>query len=528
MTVDALIAEARAALDRGDLARAAQTAGAAARAAPDNAEARFLIAMTLAEAGRVSVAIGALADALSLAPEKAAYHAHMARLLTLARREREARAAADRATALSAREGNGDALTLDTIGCVYARLSDHEAALPLFERAVALEPEPVSYRFNLASSLGFFGRTAEAERHYEAILTRAPGFGRAHLGIAGLRRQTPETQHRPRLERALAATADPVEKLRIHYALAKECEDLGEYAQSFAHLSAANADHKRRQGFDLAADRANVDRLTERFSDPAYFRGESHVTDRPIFVVGMPRTGTTLVDSILSAHPEVDSAGELQAMPLTLKTLTKTPSRLVLDPDTISAAGMLSPDAVGRAYLERARQHAGAQGARFTDKLPLNFLYIGHIARALPHAAIVCLRRNPMDTVWSNYKNLFATGSSYYSWSYDLMDTAGYYALFDRTIAFWRTLFPGRVLELGYEALVADQEGETRRLLDHCGLPWNERCLRFHETAAAVATPSAQQVRSPINAGSVGKWRHYAEQLEPVRAWFASQGIATD
>ncbi len=525
MSVDTLLAQARRALAQGDLQRSAQTAGEAARADPANAEARFLIAMTLAEAGRIQIAIQALGEAIALDRHVVEFHAEMARLLTLARREREAREAADTARALS---DGSDALTLDTIGCVYARLGDHEAALPLFERAVALAPDSVGYRFNLASSLGFFGRTQEAEAHYEAILARDPGFGRAHLGIAGLHRQTADANHVARLEQALKDSHDPVEALRIHYAAAKEYEDLGEHEKSFAHLSTANAGHKQRRGFDLAADRANIEAIITSFSGPACFEGASALPDRPIFIVGMPRTGTTLVDSILSAHRDVRSAGELQAMPLAIKRATGTQSRLILDTETIAASARLSPAAIGRDYLARARQHAGAESGIFTDKLPLNFLYIGYIARALPHAAIICLRRNPMDTVWSNYKNLFATTSTFYGWSYDLMDTAGYYALFDRIMAFWRERFPGRVLELGYEALIADQEGETRRLLDHCGLPWDADCLRFHETDAAVATPSAQQVRNPLHAGSVGKWRAYARHLQPVRDWFAAQGIATD
>lgn len=525
MTLAALLAEARQALGRRDLQRSAQAAGQAVKIAPDNAEAHFLLGMTLAEAGRVSLALDPIARAVALAPREVDYHAQQARLLTLARREADARAAADAAAALC--EGAG-ALTLDTIGCVYARLGDHEAALPLFRRAVAATPASVEFRFNLASSLGFFGLTDEAAQHYEAIIALDPQFGRAHLGLAGLRKQTVDANHLDRLEATLATTADPVEALRIHYAAAKEYEDLGAHERSFAHLATANADHKQRRGFDVASDEANAEAIRAAFAQPGYFAGGSDVADRPIFVVGMPRTGTTLVDSILAAHRDVSAAGELQAMPLAIKRGAGTPSRLILDPETIAAAGALDPAGVARDYLASARQHAGAKGAVFTDKLPLNFLYAGYIARALPNAAIVCLRRNPMDVVWSNYKHLFATGSTYYGWSYDLIDTARFYVLFDRMIAFWRDLFPGRVLEMGYEALIADQLGETRRLLDHCGLPWDENCLRFHETVAAVATPSAQQVRSPLNAGSVGKWRAYAQHLEPVADYFRAQGIAVD
>ncbi|AHE53140.1 tetratricopeptide repeat-containing sulfotransferase family protein [Sphingomonas sanxanigenens] len=513
---------ARRALEEGDLDRCARIATAATQARPDHAEGHFLLAMAMAEGGRIAAALPVIARAVTLAPADAEYRAQLARLNALARREADARAAADAAVALAR---GADARTLDTIGCVYARLGDHEAAVPLFERAVGMAADDVGFRFNLASSYGFFGRVDDAERHYEAIVARRPGHGRAHLGIAGLRRQTPDRNHAARLEAALATTADPVERLRIHYAAAKEYEDLGDHEAVFRHLATGNAAHKARLAFDIEADAGIVDAIRASFTDPAYFAGPSDIADAPVFVVGLPRTGTTLVDRILAAHPGISSAGELQAMPLALKRLAQTPSRLVLDRETVLAARDLDPARLGAAYLERARQHAGGRAPRFVDKLPLNFLYIGHIARALPNARIVCLRRNPMDSVWSNFKTLFATGSSYYAWSYDLMDTARYYALFDGLIAFWQAHFPGRVLELGYEALVADQEGETRRLLDHVGLPWDEHCLRFHETDEAVATPSAQQVRRPLNACSIGRWRHYARELAPVADFFTARGI---
>jgi hypothetical protein len=239
----------------------------------------------------------------------------------------------------------------------------------------------------------------------------------------------------------------------------------------------------------------------------------------------MPRTGTTLVDRILSSHSAVTSAGELQAMPLAVKRLTGTSSRLVIDKETILASRHIAPNSIGDAYLDRARHHWPTGGSHIIDKLPANFLYIGHIVNALPNAAIVCLRRNPMDTIWSNYKNLFASQSAYYAYSYDLMDIAHYYARFDRLMAFWEQRYPGRILQLSYEALVTDQKTETRRLLAHCGLSWETNCLAFHENRSAVATPSAAQVRQPIHSGAVERWRAYADALAPARAFLESQGI---
>lgn len=520
-----LESQARAALKRGDLPAAVAAARELTIADPQDATGFFLLGMTAAEAGQISKAIPLVEAAVERGP-RAEHLAQLAKLLILSRRDGPAADAARAAMKLSP----GDGLTLDTIGCVFARIGDHEGSIAPFTAAVAAEPDNLEYRYNLAAALGFLGQVDKARAHYETILTRDPGNARVHYALAILARQTAQANHVPRLEAALAEARRPEDALRIQYALAKEQEDIGDAAEAFRHLSAANAAHKRAIGYDFAQDAAIFDAIEARFGvdAKALAGGAGNADAAPLFVVGMPRTGTTLVDRILSSHPEVESAGELQAMPLAVKQLAGTPSRLIIDPATIKASGDVTPAAIGEAYLKRAGHHRSMGRPRFTDKLPANFLYVGHIARALPNARIVCLRRNPMDTIWSNYKNLFASQSAYYAYSYDLMDTARYFARFDRLMALWESLWPGRVLQLSYEALVADQEKETRRLLDHCGLAWNDACLSFHENEAAVATPSAAQVRRPINADSVGKWRAHEHALAPAFAWLKAQGIKVD
>ncbi|QUT07124.1 sulfotransferase [Sphingobium phenoxybenzoativorans] len=517
-----LEAQARAALRRGDLPAAAAAAKALALASPDEPAGFFLLGMAAAEAGQIAKAVPLIEAAVERGPE-AEHLAQLARLLILLRRDGEAANAAQAAMTLAP----GDALTLDTIGCVLARLGDHEGSLTPFAAAVKAQPGNLDYRYNLAAASGFTGRVDDARAHYETILAKDPGDARAHYALAILSRQTAQANHVARLQSALAKASKPDDALRIRYALAKELEDIGNSGDAFQHLSAANAAHKRAIQYDFGQDAAIFDAVEALFIDGAHSlaAGQGNADLAPIFVVGMPRTGTTLVDRILSSHRDVGSAGELQAMPLAVKRLTGTSSRVVIDPETVLASGGINPTEIGDAYMERAGHHRPRGVARFTDKLPANFLYIGHIARALPNARIVCLRRNPMDTVWSNYKNLFASQSAYYAYSYDLMDTARYYMRFDRLMAMWERLYPDRVLQLSYEALVADQEGQTRRLLDHCRLEWDEACLSFHENRAAVATPSAAQVRRPINADAVGKWRSYADALEPARAWLEAQGI---
>ena len=522
LTRDDLEREARETLARGELGPASAAAKALVLRDTARPEGYFLLGMIAEQAGQTGQAVTLLEAACARGSDPE-HLAQLARLLSLLHREGDAARVAREALALTP----DDPRTLDTIGCVFTRVGDHTGALTPFRRAVEAEPDNLDYRYNLAAACGFTGRSGEAREQYEAILEADPGHARAHYALAILSRQSEADNHVARLETALEHADDPASALRIRYALAKELEDLGD-ARSFAHLSAANEAQKRALGYDFAQDEAIFDAIEEVFGDGASLHpGDGLRGEAPIFVVGMPRTGTTLVDRILSSHPEVGSVGELQAMPVAVKRLAGTASRNVVDAGTVRASAAIDPAALGAAYLEQAAHHRPDGAARFVDKLPANFLYIGHIARALPRARMVCLRRGAMDTVWSNYKNLFASQSAYYAYSYDLMDTARYYARFDRLMAMWERLFPERVMQLSYEGLVADQEGQTRALLAHCGLEWDEACLSFHENRSAVATPSAAQVRRPINADGIGKWRVHAEAMEPVRQWFESQGIAT-
>ena len=516
-----LESKTRQALQQGDFAAASAAAKELVLKDQSKPTGYFLLGIVAAEVGDMANALALLEAAVQRGPE-AEHLAQLARVLSLLHREGDAARAARAAYDLKPQE----AMTLDTIGCVFTRLGDHEGSLAPFREAVAKAPDNHDYRYNLAAACGFTGKVDEARALYEAILAEEPGNSRVHYALALLARHSAETNHVARLETALEQAGRADDRLRIGYALAKELEDIGD-ARSFTYLKAANDEHKRTIGYDFAQDEAVFDALEQLFrkGEGPLFASTGERSEAPIFVIGMPRTGTTLVDRILSSHPDVGSAGELQAMPVAVKRLAQTRSRKVIDAETVAASGSCDAAAIGRAYLAQAAHQRPQDAARFIDKLPANFLYAGHIARALPEARIVCLRRQPMDTIWSNYKNLFASQSAYYAYSYDLLDTARYYARFDRLMHLWEELMPGRILQLGYEELVADQEVQTRRLLAHCGLDWNPACLAFHENRAAVATPSAAQVRRPLNADAIGKWRSHAEGLEPARAWLAGQGI---
>jgi tetratricopeptide (TPR) repeat protein len=503
------------------LGRAEQLAAALVAQVPAEAEGHFLLGMAKAETGRVSAAIADVSRAIALVP-RGEYRAQLARLQIMLRQD----GAAVETLAAAEQALPDDALSRDTMGCVYARLGEHAASLPHFTEAVRLAPDNTEFRYNEAVALNFIGKVAEAEAALEALLAIAPDAARAHHLLSSLRGQTAERNHVAQLETALARAVEQRDRLLLGYALAKELDDLGQPQAAFARLAAANAEHRARLPYSFARDGANFDAIERTWPQVAAAPVVAAPDAAPIFVIGMPRTGTTLVDRILSSHPEVWSAGELQAMPLAVKMASGTRTRTVLDAATVAAAAGEDLGVIGQDYLARAQTHAGArESGRFTDKFPGNFQYAGFITRALPNAKIVCLRRHPLDTVLANFRNLFAVSSRYYDYSYDLMDIARYYVRFDRLMAFWRSALPGRILELRYEELVADQQRETMALLAHCGLDWNEACLDFHQNIAPVSTPSAAQVRRPMYKDAVARWERHRDALAGVISYFEAEGI---
>ena len=415
---------------------------------------------------------------------------------------------------------NGDAETNYILGYIFTRLGNHEIACGLYEKAVEREPDNIEYLDNLAQTFVFFGKKREAIQLYERILELDELSGKAFLGLADLEKPTLESNRLEQLEKAKSITSSSREKIRIGFALGKTYEALGQWGNAFKSFEQANSDFMAKLKFNVADDERLIDTFKSVYLNDLK-QQDSSIQDEVLFVVGIPRTGTTLVDRILSAHSKVLSAGELQSMPLAVKLASATNSKIVLDENTIVKAGKADIEAVGRAYLDNARIHEGAnQSAVFTDKLPLNFMYAGFILKALPNAKTVCLRRDPMDTVWSNYKHLFGGGARYHTYSYDLISIARFYLAYKKITDFWAQEFPHRFLILDYENLVADQRLYTQRLLSHCSLNWEEGCLDFHFSTQAVATPSASQVRQPLYSGSIGKWKNYAEQLDEVRAFF--------
>jgi tetratricopeptide (TPR) repeat protein len=513
--------EAERALNRRDFRLAHELCLKTLALQPDHADALFLLGMIAAEHRNYGKALEVIDRAIAIEPRKAEYLAHRGRCLLALQRPREAFEAAQQALELAPR----DALTLDTIGVVMTRAGAHAEALEPFRRAVERDAAKPAYRYNLAASLQFVGALAAAEGEYRQAVRLDPSFHRAWSALAQVARAPLRPNEVALLERALDDPAlDADAELHLCHALAKQHEDEGRYEAAFRLLERGKRRKAAALGYTFAVDQALFAAAARLPAALADRQGRGHASREPIFIVGMPRTGTTLVERILSSHPSVFSAGELTNFGLALKRATPTPSKHVLDSETLTAAAQVDLAAVGAAYVDSTRPRTG-RSERFIDKMPLNFFYAPLIRHALPNAKIICVQRNPLDTCLSNYRQLFATSFSYYNYSFDLLDTGRYYAAFHALTELWRKAIPAGYLEVRYEDVVDDAEREARRLLEFCELPWDASCLAFQDNAAPVATASSAQVRQPIYRTALQRWRHYEHQLAPLRALLVGEAV---
>jgi tetratricopeptide (TPR) repeat protein len=421
--------------------------------------------------------------------------------------------------------GAADAVLLNAIGSLFNLANDHARALAAYDQAFALEPDNPQVLFNRAAVRRFVGEFAQAEADYDRAIALSPGDYEAYLNRSDLRIQSAERNHVAELEALLArGVASPPGEVFLRHALAKEYEDLEDYARSFAHLRRGAQLRRQHLRYDAAVDVATVDWIIDAFGQaPGDARREA-ASDAPIFIVGLPRSGSTLVDRILSSHSQVFSAGELHCFALSLVDAVCRHSGANLPRrELVAHSAQVDFAALGWDYLKRASSGVPA-GLRFADKMPLNYLYLGLIRRALPNAKIVHVSRGPMAAGYSIYKRLFQDG---YPFSYDLTELGRYYVAYRRLMDHWRQVLPGAIYDLAYEDLVADQRGETHKLLEFCGLEWQEACVQFHLNAAAATTASASQVRQPIYGAAVSQWRHYAPHLTELRDILQAAGIDT-
>ena len=481
-------------------------------ATPNYPEAHNNLGAALEDLGRIDEAVAHYQRALALKPDYPDAHNNLGARLAAQGKFREAIAHYQRVVALRpdhAPAHHNLAMALNNLGVLLAAAGKLHEAIGHYRRALALRPDLADTYNNLGVALVDRGEIDEALRHYERAITLDPANAEAHYNRAEIRTFRKGDTDFVALE-VLAARTDLPEKTKPlpHFALAKVLEDIGEYPRAFEHLRRANELKRRQVHYDEAAvlsffrrvsttfDRGLVERLT----------GGGDPSEVPIFVLGMPRSGSTLVEQILASHPLIHGAGELPE-------LGKAIGQEGPYPECVRGMDRAVLRRVAQTYL--GRLPVAPEGkTRIVDKLPDNFIAVGLIRLILPNARIIHTVRHPVDTCVSCYSRRFTTGQNF---SYDLAELGRYYRHYSELMAHWRSVLPSdSMLDVAYEDVVEDLEGQARRLIEYCGLPWDDRCLGFYKSNRSVSTASSVQVRRPIFRSSLQRWRRYEPFLAPL------------
>jgi len=491
----------------GDLAATEQICARILGQNPSDWRAWALLTETALLRGRQDAATVSADRAVALAPTNPIALVLRAKRLFVAGETRQACAATE-----AAAKHLGEAPdALDAVGAMFGLLGLQQRARELFRRAVAARPDIPQYLFNLAAAERMIGALSDAETHCDAAIACDRHYGLAHYLRSDLRIQSPDRNHIDEMEALLreGQLSAPGE-IMLRFALGKECEDLELWGPAFDHVEAGCNLQHRSLSRDPAAEIGEIDAIihahTRRWIESAP-RGRAEAA--PIFVTGLPRTGTTLVERIIASHSAMHTVGETSAFAAEMRrAMAERPGGRDLED-------------IGMRYLDSAAALRVPDNVRFIDKTLENYLYCGLIHAALPSAKIILVQRHPIDSCWAIYKAHFR---GKFSFSYHQTELADYYLAYRRLSRHWRAvLSPDVLMEINYEDIVRDQAAASQDIIRFLGLPWEDGVMRFHESPAPSATASAVQVRRPIYASSVGKWRHHADRLRPLRERLARE-----
>jgi Flp pilus assembly protein TadD len=491
---------------------------------PEYPDAYSNLGDTLRCLGRLDDAEKALRHAIALRPRFADAFSKLGNILREQGKLREAEAACLEAVALDpdhagAHSNLGNAL--EDLG----KLIEAEAA---YRRATVLKPNFAEAHNNLGAVLKHLGRLADARRVAEQAVHLVPQNALHFLNLSDVRHFSADDPYLAAMEMfSRNINSLPVkQQIELHFALAKAYEDVGRCDDSFRHLLAGNALKRRLIPYDETATLAAFERIRTVFTPELMrrFQDVGEPSSVPVFIVGMPRSGTTLIEQIMASHPQVFGAGELPNLHNAVMSLHPAGGGIFSLPDVMLHVSGEHLRRLGAHYVSEVVRLAPT-ATHVVDKMPSNFFFAGLIHLALPNARIIHAVRDPVDTCMSCFSKLFAAGQYH---TYDLAELGRYYRRYEELMEHWRRMLPaGRILDVRYEDLVADLEGQARRIIGHCGLEWHRRCLAFHETERPVRTASATQVRQPLYQSAIGRARPYERFLEPLFAELSGGGGMT-
>ncbi|HVC30148.1 MAG TPA: sulfotransferase, partial [Steroidobacteraceae bacterium] len=499
----------------GELAPAEQLIRAYLRKQGDHVEAMRLLARIGMERDVLDDAQLLLERVLQLAPDYDLARFEYAQVLARRHLYLEARTQVERL--LGAEPDNRNYRTLHALTLVG--LGRHEQALQLYRNLLPGAAQPAELHLSIAHSLKTLGAAEEAVAEYRAAAQARPGYGEAYWSLANLKtyRFTEEELGRMRAAESAPLTS-ATDRYHLCFALGKALEDRAQYEPSFEYYSRGNALKRAASGYQPepleCAARAQQQICTGDLF--ARHGGRGSPAPDPIFIVGLPRSGSTLIEQILASHSAVEGTQELADVPRIVASLQgrQAQSDRPAYPEVLTRMTAEDLRRLGEQYLRDTRAYRATGRPRFIDKMPNNFRHIGLIHLMLPHAKIIDVRREPMACCFSNFKQLFAQGQTF---TYGLENIGRYYRTYLQLMRHWDSVLPGKVLHVHYEDVVDDLEGSVRRLLDHCGLAPESACLDFHRTARSVRTASSEQVRQPIYREGLEQWRHYERWLGPLR-----------
>jgi len=478
---------------------------------PHNLEALRLLALIAMHFERYGQAEQLLKRAVEVAPDFLAAWIDLSRVQLERLDIPAAQASIERAAELNPRSANVQI----HVANAQARAGRHDLAVATYRRAIELKADLPAGYLGLGNVLKTIGRQAEAIEAYRRATALRPELSESWWSLSNLKTFRFEEAEIEAMERMLERPGLPAEaSVQFSFALAKAREDRAEYAQAFPLYERGNRTRRALENYDPVQTEIINDRIVEVFDTEFLARHAGHgdPDPAPIFVIGLPRSGSTLVEQILASHSQVDATHELPEVGRLIQRINRNRADQVGYPEALRDFTGEDWAALGQSYIDETRKYR-RDAPRFVDKNPNNFASVGMLSLALPNARFINTRRHPVDTCLSCYKQLFAKGQPF---TYDLVELGEYYLQYERLMAHWHAVLPGRVLDVQYESMVADQDAETRRLLDFCGLEWEDACLRFHETERAIRTASSEQVRQPIYTSSVGLWRHYERELAPL------------
>ena len=487
---------------------------------PKNVDAMRLLAGIFTSQSRYEEAESLLRKVKELAPDFTLALVDLGKLLTDQHRYLEAVEVLQNALLMEPDRAKTQYLLAATL----APVGRTKEALEAYQRTLSIRPDHVGALLGVGHTLKTLGQQAEAIDAYRECIRRRPDNGESYWSLANLKTYKLTDADIQQMKLSIEREDEISDQSMVNYlfALAKASEDQKDFDSSWNYYSRGNKKQRMLEHYDSVQTEVANDEIIEVFNSQLLNDNSNSgcLDDAPIFVVGLPRSGSTLIEQILASHSMVEGTSELPYMGRVATSLNRNRTEGVNYPFAVRELGSNHLQALGEEYLKRAQTHRQSNKPRFIDKMPNNFPTIGFIHKVLPNAKIIDARRYPLDSTLSCYRQLFAKGQTFV---YDLNDIGEYFLEYQRLMDHWHQALPGRVLTVQYEEMVSDPEAQIRQLLDYCGLPWEDACLNFHETERAVRTASSEQVRKPVYTSSVHFWRNYQphlaeliEVLEPV------------